>query len=259
MVTNASVKSIADQLLDLENDLITRINSDKIGINLKESVAYVYNPLDYAANLHEQYIQKYCNTPKKVLFLGMNPGPNGMCQTGVPFGEVNAVRDFLKINGNVRAPKTIHPKRPILGMKCHLSEPSGKRLWGLIKQISGNPDNFFKYCCVHNYCPLALFSKSGANITPDDLKSGEKALLNGICDEFLYKTLKLLNVETVVAIGRYAEKRTLETLKTYDNKLIKVVEIHHPSPRNKHSSQNWDGNVAAVLETHEIIQCMKGD
>lgn len=88
----------------------------------------------------------------------------------VPFGEVNAVRDFLKINGNVRAPKTIHPKRPILGMKCHLSEPSGKRLWGLIKQISGNPDNFFKYCCVHNYCPLALFSKSGANITPDDLK-----------------------------------------------------------------------------------------
>ena len=35
---------------------------------------------------------------KRVVFLGMNPGPFGMAQVGVPFGEVAAVRDWLRID-----------------------------------------------------------------------------------------------------------------------------------------------------------------
>ncbi|MCL1859942.1 MAG: single-stranded DNA-binding protein, partial [Proteobacteria bacterium] len=55
-------------------------------------VTHVYNPLDYAWNVHERYLRRYGDGRKRVVFLGMNPGPFGMAQTGVPFGEVAAVR-----------------------------------------------------------------------------------------------------------------------------------------------------------------------
>jgi len=42
----------------------------------------------------------------------MNPGPWGMAQTGVPFGEINAVKDWLGINAEVDKPQKQHPKRP---------------------------------------------------------------------------------------------------------------------------------------------------
>ena len=47
-------------------------------------VTHVYNPLDYAWAAHEAYLRRYAASPKRVLFMGMNPGPVGMVQPGVP-------------------------------------------------------------------------------------------------------------------------------------------------------------------------------
>ena len=44
-------------------------------------VTCVYNPLAYAWRAHEQYLRAYGAPPKRVVFLGMNPGPFGMVQT----------------------------------------------------------------------------------------------------------------------------------------------------------------------------------
>src|SRR3954452_15779457 len=96
-------------------------------------VTHVYNPLRYAAPVHEEYLRRYGAGPKPVLLLGMNPGPFGMAQTGVPFGDVSMVRDFLGISGPVGKPKPEHPKRPILGFDCQRSEVSGTRLWGFAR------------------------------------------------------------------------------------------------------------------------------
>ena len=94
-------------------------------------VAYTYNPLEYAWAGHEAYVRRFGNGPKKVLYLGMNPGPFGMAQTGVPFGEVSAVRLWMGISACIGQPPAMHPKRPVQGFICPRSELSGRRLWGL--------------------------------------------------------------------------------------------------------------------------------
>src|SRR5213596_1725843 len=117
-------------------------------------VTHVYNPLIYAWRAHEMYLRRYGNGRKRVLFLGMNPGPFGMAQTGVPFGEISAVRDWLNIRSPIGKPEREHPRRPVAGFDCERSEVSGQRLWGLFAKRFGTAGKFFTGHIVMNYCPL---------------------------------------------------------------------------------------------------------
>ena len=74
-------------------------------LRFEAPVHVTYNPLTYAWGPHEQYVRTYGNGEKSHLFLGMNPGPFGMAQTGVPFGEVDAVVNWLHIRGEVGRPE----------------------------------------------------------------------------------------------------------------------------------------------------------
>lgn len=138
-------------------------------LRFEAPVHVTYNPLTYAWGPHEQYVRTYGNGEKSHLFLGMNPGPFGMAQTGVPFGEVDAVVNWLHIRGEVGRPEHTHPKRPVEGFGCPRSEVSGRRLWGLFAEAFGTAENFFRHNYVANYCPLIWMGATGANITPDKL------------------------------------------------------------------------------------------
>ncbi|HSL84142.1 MAG TPA: single-stranded DNA-binding protein, partial [Thermoanaerobaculia bacterium] len=113
-------------------------------------VACVYDPLVYAREPHRRYLERFGRPPKEVLLVGMNPGPWGMSQTGVPFGEVAAVRDWMGIDGRVERPDPEHPKRPVEGFACARSEVSGRRLWGWARERFGAPERFFERFFVWN-------------------------------------------------------------------------------------------------------------
>lgn len=153
--------------------------------------AYLYNPLEYAFEPYCAYINKYGNSKKSILFVGMNPGPFGMCQTGVPFGEVNHVRDWLKIQEEVYKPKNECPNLPVLGFSCKRSEISGLRLWGCFKTICETPENFFRNCFVHNYCPLAFIGERGQNITPTEIKVSKKLIGKYLISNFNFRCMYL--------------------------------------------------------------------
>lgn len=157
---------VPDKLLSIEKELCT-----KLRISFPSPVQYVYNPLEYAFETHAMYVRKYCTGTKKILFLGMNPGPWGMSQTGVPFGEIAMVRDWLGISGPVGHPPREHPERIVTGFQCTRSEVSGFRLWGLFRELCGNTENFFRHAYMHNYCPLAFMDSVARNITPAELKA----------------------------------------------------------------------------------------
>ena len=89
---------------------------------------HVYNPLIYAQRANELYIRRFGRTKKRCVMMGMNPGPWGMAQTGIPFGEIPAVRDWMGIEVKVDKPDDEHPKRPVEGFACTRSEVSGRRL-----------------------------------------------------------------------------------------------------------------------------------
>ena len=67
-------------ITDITEVLIRDMNTLRFG----SPVAYVYNPLEYARIPHDRYWAVYGKPPKEVVFVGMNPGPWGMVQTGVP-------------------------------------------------------------------------------------------------------------------------------------------------------------------------------
>ena len=207
-------------------------------------VAYVYNPLVYAWNAHEIYLRRYGNGRKRVLFLGMNPGPFGMAQTGIPFGEIAAVRDWLGIQATIERPPDEHPKRPVMGFNCTRSEISGQRLWGLFAKRFGSAEKFFEEHLVVNYCPLAFVEASGRNRTPDKLPPGERAPLFGVCDEHLREIVRILQPEWLIGIGEFAGKRARDI--TADPPL-RVGQILHPSPACPASNNDWAGTATGQL------------
>jgi single-strand selective monofunctional uracil DNA glycosylase len=229
-----------EQLILAAQKLAAKVNRGKFG----SSVSCWYNPLDYAWAAHEMYLRSYAVGQKRVLFLGMNPGPFGMAQTGIPFGEIAAVRDWLKINAPIRRPDREHPKRPVEGFDCPRSEVSGRRLWGLFAQEFSSADSFFKDHFVVNYCPLAFFSETGSNVTPDKLPAASMAPILAACDEHLRSMVEILQPEWLVGVGDFAEKRARLI---FANAPLKIGKILHPSPASPAANKDWAGAASKQL------------
>lgn len=229
------------EIVDVARELSTRVSI----LRFSSPVSHVYNPLEYAWSAHEMYLKRFGAPPKEILLVGMNPGPWGMAQTGVPFGEVNMVRDWLDISADIGRPDPEHPKKPILGFECHRSEISGQRLWGWIRDDLGPPYVFFRRFFVHNYCPLLFLEEGGRNLTPDRLPAAERQPLERACDQALRQTVDLLGVRIVIGIGAFAARRARAALSTSE---VAVGQILHPSPASPAANRDWRGQVTRQLE-----------
>ncbi len=207
-------------------------------------VTHVYNPLQYAGNQYVTYLQRYGSAPKKVVLLGMNPGPWGMAQTGIPFGEVNVVKTWLKICTPISKPQPEHPLRPVHGLSCPRSEVSGARLWGWLKSLYPDPEALFKDFFVANYCPLLFLEESGRNRTPDKLPLKERKPLFELCDHYLLKLVRALDPAWVIGIGKFAEKRARLVL---GNTKVEIKGLLHPSPANPAANRGWHQQADKLL------------
>jgi single-strand selective monofunctional uracil DNA glycosylase len=223
-----------------------RLRDDVAELRFAAPVAHVYDPLVYAWNAHEIYLRRYGNGHKRVLFLGMNPGPFGMAQTGIPFGEIAAVRDWLRIQATIERPPDEHPKRPVMGFNCTRTEISGQRLWGLFAKRFGSAEKFFEQHLVVNYCPLAFIEASGRNRTPDKLPLVERTALFAACDEHLREIVRVLEPEWIIGVGDFATKRALDVIASVASSASdppRVGQILHPSPACPASNNDW-GSIA---------------
>lgn len=219
-------------LVAISRKLASRVDK----LSFSGPVSHVYNPLRYARAPHEQYLERWGAPPKEVLLVGMNPGPFGMAQTGVPFGDVSAVRDWLGVRGPVNTATPSHPKRPVLGFDCRRSEVSGTRLWGWARDRFGTPERFFARFFVGNYCPLCFVDEGGRNITPDKLGASEREPLLEACDEALRQVTQYLRPRWVVGIGGFAQKQAERALAGMD---VRIGTILHPSPASPLANRGW--------------------
>jgi len=227
-------------LASITRTLVTELEK----LRFKAPVAHVYNPLVYASAPHAQYLERFGSGHKEILFLGMNPGPFGMAQTGVPFGEIAAVRDWMKIDAPVQQPKSWHPKRPIQGFDCPRSEVSGRRLWDFFQEHFKTPEAFFDRFFVLNYCPLMFLEEGGRNRTPDKLPASERAPMIAACDKALRSMIQLLEPRLIVGVGKYAEDRVRTVLGDTE---IKIGRVLHPSPASPAANRGWAEQAARQL------------
>jgi single-strand selective monofunctional uracil DNA glycosylase len=215
-----------------------RLTKNLAGLDFAAPVACVYRPLEYAWKPHQRYLERFAKGTKRVVFLGMNPGPFGMVQTGVPFGEVAAVRDWMGIDEPVGKPAQEHPKRPVEGFACQRSEVSGRRLWGLFAERFESAEAFFKDHFVLNYCPLVWMSATGANLTPDKLSSADMAPVEDACLKHLGEVIALLDPSFLIGIGGFAEERLRRAAETCGSK-ARVGRVLHPSPASPAANRGW--------------------
>lgn len=215
------------------------------GLRFGAPVSHTYNPLEYAREPYRHYLRRYGRSPKQVVLVGMNPGPWGMAQTGVPFGEITAVRDWMGIEAPVGRPDRMHPRRPVVGFACTRREVSGQRLWGWARATFDSPEKFFSRFFVANYCPLLFIDHNGSNRTPDKLKQKEADPLFAACDHALRRTIEVLQPEHVVGVGRFAADRARIALARLP---VKVGGITHPSPANPKANRGWESTIANELK-----------
>jgi single-strand selective monofunctional uracil DNA glycosylase len=227
-----------------------RLSNELADLAFPPPVSHVYDPLRYAWAAHRQYIERFAARPCRVVFLGMNPGPFGMMQTGVPFGEVAAVRDWMGVRAEILRPPAEHPRRPIEGFACQRSEVSGRRLWGWAARRFGTAPQFFEQCFVLNYCPLVFLEASGRNFTPDRLPRATVAALQAACDRHLLAAVTALRPDWVLGVGAYARQcaeRALAELRGGQPPL-QIAQILHPSPASPAANRGWEPAVDAELE-----------
>ena len=232
----------AQALIDAARELCAAIDA----LRFDEPVTHFYNPLAYARPMHEQYLARFGRSRKRVVFLGMNPGPWGMAQTGVPFGEVAAVRDWMRLSGDVQQPTNEHPKRPVTGLACPRSEVSGRRVWEWVRERFVTPEAFAKDHYVSNYCPLVFMEASGKNRTPDKLPAAERAPLEAACDRHLRRVVEVLRPRIVVGVGKFAETQARRVLaEAYPN--LRITTVLHPSPASPLANRGWAPQATAQL------------
>ena len=226
--------------------LCDRLAAETGSLSFAAPVHTVYNPLVYAREPFRQYVDRYLAGRGRVLWLGMNPGPFGMAQTGIPFGAIPPVRDWMGISAPVGQPPAVHPKRPVNGFDCSRIEGSGQRLWGLFSQTWPDPADCFARLVVLNYCPLVFMDEVGANLTPDKLPRPEREALSACCDRALSELITLLAPRAFVGVGTFAWKKLQEIdVRPAD---VPCVQVLHPSPASPRANQDWAGEVLAVLQ-----------
>ncbi len=215
-------------------------------------VSHVYNPLEYAWAPFERYVRRFAalNHPAgRVVMLGMNPGPFGMAQVGVPFGEVAAVRDWMGIQEPVLQPALAHPKRPIQGFDCPRSEVSGRRLWSWAAEEMGSAEQFFRRFFVLNYCPLIWLEASGKNRTPEQIPADQMRPVYERCDQHLRAVIELLRPVHCIGIGGFAQKRLMLTVPAG----LPVGMILHPSPASPAANRGWAQQARQQLVEQGIL------
>lgn len=227
-------------------EITEKFSSEAGSFELGSDEVYIYNPLQYAWDMHRKYLELAASHRIRVLFLGMNPGPFGMMQTGVPFGEINAVKSYLKLDGEVGKPQREHPKRPVEGLMIKRSEISGKRLWGLFAERYPKCEDLFSEHTVFNYCPLGFLTgtKSAKNLAMDLLPAQERIRLEQSCDEYLSKVVRILEPKTLIGVGKYAEKKMISLFGDGDYQIFSII---HPSPGNPQANRDWDKKTAQKL------------
>jgi len=214
------------------------------------SVDVCYNPLAYAWDAHEAYLRRMGDSGARTVILGMNPGPHGMGQMGIPFAATSVVRDLLGITGiPVNQPEAADPRRPVVGLEYPREEVSGTRLWGLLAEHYGDIEAISSNVFLVNYCPLMLFSgPRAANITPDKVGGSTAQTLLKRCDQHLREVVEVMEAERVIGVGKFAESRAGAALANYS---VEVLGCWHPSPAsplaNRNGGADWRANVRAVL------------
>ena len=246
------IDSTTDQLVAAAELLVQKCEQLIPRLIAQTIVTHATNPLDYARQPHQKYLAMIGEYSPDTILLGMNPGPWGMAQCGIPFGATKVATELLGIaEVEVLQPDGMHPKRPVVGLSLERQEVSGTRLWGALAERYCNAKEILSQVFIVNHCPLLLLDEAGRNITPDKLSGDAVNGLLQACDEHLKQVTEIIGAKKIIGVGKYAEKQARNVFRDYPNTTIEICSVWHPSPAsplaNRNDGADWRANFYAQL------------
>lgn len=244
---------------NLSNRLIALHKS--VGGRPTKPIAGVLNSHQYAFCPFGEYCNMFAPAGQQplALFVGMNPGPYGTAQNGIPFGCSSFVNNWMGITQGTAGSAAVKGTElkegidghgfeycpAVLGLRCKKEEVSGKRLWGWAQSVvgGGKAEAFFRHAFVYTYCPLAFFA-GGANVPLADLPVAERRTIEEHCDQALLALVLEMKPVYVIGVGNYAYSKaekavTKAAVESCSPHSMVALKVAHPSPASPGAAAFW--------------------
>ncbi|XP_073819638.1 uncharacterized protein isoform X2 [Musca autumnalis] len=241
------IKQLWKQFYDLERELNVKLREFSFQL-------HTYNPVVHAAEIHCNYLQKYLDSPKRILFVGMNPGRYGALQTGIPFGNITTVKIGMGLKGRITPTPGQRGKIRIRGLEAPEVEhdSSSTRFWRLISELFDGAENYldllFEKCFVHNFCPLVFIDSDGLNVSLPYIEPNPRLFAE--CRKTLGKQITLLKPDLIICIGKFVRSMLS---KTRQAKGREILMIEHPSYKNYISADKWIEDAKEVFQSNGLF------
>ena len=113
--------------------------------------------------------------------LGMNPGPFGMAQTGVPFGEVAQVRDWLGIDGAGRPSRRASTRSGrSRASRARAARSAARGCGARCRSATASPSASSPSASSPTTARWCSWRQSGKNLTPDKLAPRARGAVRGV-------------------------------------------------------------------------------
>jgi single-strand selective monofunctional uracil DNA glycosylase len=198
-----TTRGLADALLKEWKENARRW--EKVAAHARTLGLLVWNPALYTTDIYEHFLSRYPPRPGAVLILGLNPGPHGMSQTGIPFTDCRTAKAKLGISLEVpgRAPEDLcRWLKKENGRWRSTYERSSLGVYRFL-QLGWRNDLRVAFANVYiaNPCPLLFFSSSGKNVTPADPILRRLPQIQALRQQLVRNVHALLSPRAIVCLG----------------------------------------------------------
>jgi len=260
------VNTVADQILAASDRL-----SERLAALPPVGDLVALDPTRYCRSAWAAYLQMAARLGC-VLVVGMNPGPHGMAQTGVPFTDPWIVDEL-----DLQAPRADVPPAdiPAVGSWRHRShrargvlgskrEESAKRLWPLLREICApyaavgpSADKIAeatrRVCnevLLVNALPICWLDPAGKNVSAEQVEKRAPAQvregLRDLVNEWLQAVADILRPAAVIGVGRWAREFVTDLDVDHFVEIPFRDGIKHPSP-SAGSEAAWRAEAEPIL------------
>jgi single-strand selective monofunctional uracil DNA glycosylase len=195
----------------------------------------VLDPSRYGERWHAPFRRLYPPRARPLLVFGLNPGPYGMAQTGIPFTDLKRLAQGLprlaaelarsgeRLSLPGLAPSSLQP------FLTRTFESSSVRVHRFLRLAHGSAERAFREVVFVNPCPLLFIDRAlGENRTPADLPRALRAGVDEARVEVVSVAVARLRARGAIVLGRDAAAALSVPLRARLGERA-VVEWEHPA------------------------------
>jgi len=212
----------------------------------------VWNPALYALDIYQEYLTKFPPEPGAILALGLNPGPYGMAQTGIPFTDCRTASGALGMEMTIpgKAPDDLISRlKKANGKWRGTYERSSLGMYRFLILAWGDIKTAYRNWFVGNPCPLLFLDPERWNVTPADPRLRRMKEVGELRQRAVIGFSEILNPRGIVCFGKDVAKAVGEVAIRQVGP-DRVVFYEHPA---RAVPEKWAAGLLQELTQRQLL------